>query len=213
MAYYLTIGNKNKIIDLTKAKYFTKLSNFKTPGACSLKEIDGFSIMFDNEEELKEQLFNENLLEEEDFNKSLSIKIKRNNKYSKVIYDLLYQNDAWLLAPASLRLELISRANDYEFLDKFIRFFYNYYECLIEISELGVYLTDSKSGIKSKYLDNKYEEVINKLIYNYEEVNYKNIHTLIAFISNYDKKNNNKNKPKIKSKKKKEVIGQTSLFD
>ena len=90
MAYYLTIGNKNKIIDLTKAKYFTKLSNFKTPGACSLKEIDGFSIMFDNEDELKEQLFNENLLEEEDFNKSLSIKIKRREQQSRSVVPVFF---------------------------------------------------------------------------------------------------------------------------
>ena len=55
MAYYLTIEKKKGYyvpLEITKSKYFSRLSNLKGNGS-TLQEIDMFTMMFDNEKQLR----------------------------------------------------------------------------------------------------------------------------------------------------------------
>ena len=59
MAYYMMYEDKKgkyEVIDITKSIIFTKESKYTKVGACSLKEIDLFTSMFNNSNELKKQL-------------------------------------------------------------------------------------------------------------------------------------------------------------
>ena len=89
MAYYFTVQKKRgeyTPIDITKSKYFARMSNFKGMGM-SLEEADMFTMMFNDEKELRGALFKEKLLEHRYSGNQLSIRLLRNGKYYKVIYD------------------------------------------------------------------------------------------------------------------------------
>lgn len=243
MAYYLTTKNKNSfdIVDITKSKKFKKLSTYTKEGACSLKEIDNFTIQFNNEADMKKQLFLEEIIDSEQGFKTLSVRIKNKDNYKKVMYEALYKDNAGHFVAKTEReyrsllkdeigelsvgriiFEYLQKINDVDFLDKFVRTFYNYYECRLSINDLGCYVSDSKrTGIFSRYLESTFMETLYSLCYGYDKINetkvknYKNIHTLAAFIAHQDKKKNNIENDFVPKKriKMKEVPNQTSLFD
>lgn len=216
MAYYVTLKEKNyyRVLDITKANIFTKLSNYKQEGACSLKEIDSLTTQFNDEADLKLYLFGQNILNSDDINKIMSVRRKNNGKYNKVMYDMLFQDDMSLLFPLELTNVIMNRSYNYDFLEAFVKRFYDYYDCRVTINELGCYVNDSmRTNFRNKYLDERLQEVIDKLLYDYNgNLKYLNLHTMAAFVKNYDKKEKEIVKPKVK-KKSKIIEGQTSLFD
>lgn len=225
MAYYLTSGTKkdNTLVDITKSFKFKKTSKFKSVAACSLQEIDNFTINFNDVFELKNHLFFEGILSQENYDKKLEIRYRQNGELKKLIYDIIYKENAYLLNTKNLVYKLESYLNDFEFLRKFIVFFRDYNECLPEISELSIYLHDTiENNYRSKYLTERYFDAIYRLIES--KSSYKNIHTLVAFIINYENKknennntnnndNNNSNNPKRRTKKKEGDFKQLTLFD
>ena len=75
MAYYMMYEDKKgkyEVIDITKSIIFTKESKYTKVGACSLKEIDLFTSMFNNSNELKKQLLVEGLIDNDQANKNIS---------------------------------------------------------------------------------------------------------------------------------------------
>ena len=62
--------------------------------------------MFNDEKELRKALFKEKLLEHRYSGSNLSIRLLRNGKYYKVMYDFLYQKDIDFSVPTRIYLSL-----------------------------------------------------------------------------------------------------------
>ena len=255
MAYYFTVSKKKgeyTPLDITKSKYFTKLSRFKGLGL-SLQEIDMYTMMFNDEEELRNSLYNEHILDGKYFNSPLSARILRNGKYHKVMYDFLYQKDIEYIGdPRKIINKILNKFidKDYRFMKQFAKNYVEFHDCAATASEVMMYADNSIIyGNMDKHLLDRDENgdlplirMAKLLIYEYyqmpsgktiykEEIKYRNLHSVIAFINNYDKKynlevneeNNQMNmfdmmpvngKTKVLKKRKRDKIdGQISLFD
>lgn len=254
MAYYFTVSKKKgeyTPLDITKSKYFTKLSKFKGLGL-SLQEIDMFTMMFNDEEELRNSLYSEHILEGRYFNNPLTARILRNGKYHKVMYDFLYQKDIEYIAdPKKIINRILNKFidQDFRFIKQFAHNYIEFYDCGTTAAEVRVFAENSIIyGNMDKHLQDRDENgdlplirMAKLLIYEYyqtpsgktiykEEIKYRNLHSIIAFINNYDKKyglevddkDNQMNFfdemppviSKIRKKEKKDKIeGQISLFE
>ena len=249
MAYYFMVEKKRgkyEPIDITKSIYFMKQSNFSKLGACNLQEIDMFTMMFNDESELRIRLFNEGLLDDNMVNRPLAIRLYKDNKYKKLPLDFLYQKDLeYIVNPKSLIREIIYRdhQNDFKFLSEYAKYFSKHYDCSTTAPELLQYASNSLTfNNRSKHLDESdqngdipsvrmtklliykyYQPQSGKIYYYYDQIKYTQLHMIIAFINNHDKKMNKINnieehtysvvKPKTKTKKKDPIEGQLSLFD
>ena len=218
MAYYLTIEKKKGYyvpLEITKSKYFSRLSNLKGNGS-TLQEIDMFTMMFDNEKQLRAALFKEKLVDTRDAGRGLSIRILRNNCYYKVMYDMMYQKDMEYIANPKL---LIKRINDkllegdYRFVEKFANTFLNFHDCLSTAPEVREFaISSSRDEHCCKYFysldengDNPLIRMAKLLIYDYKQnpngkveykdtVKYRNLHAVLAFVDYYNKKFEKENK-------------------
>ena len=248
MAYYFMVEEKRGKylpLDITKSKYFSRLSNLKN--GATLQEIDNFTMMFYNEVEMRNLLLDEGVLSLQYYSKPLSTRIKKNNKYNKVMYDFLYQKDIEYVCDPS---RLISKINDklqmgkYRFVERFANSFANYHECSSTAPEVRKYAKESiRLGRKSRHFDeldenydNSLVRMVKLLIYDYIQLpsgrveyttnkigNYRNLHSIIAFVNNYNEKNKEVNldnqislfeEPvKKRVRKKDEIDGQVSIFE
>ena len=216
MAYYLTIKDRKsgyKPIDIVKASCFSRLSDLKGYGS-TLEEIDAFTMNFDDENELRRFLFNERLLDLRDGGRALSIRRLYNNRYIKVTYDLLYQRDIEdVMDPRRVIKKINNKlyAKDFRFVEKFASHYMKRYECSSTAPEVRAAAIDS---IREGYIDSKFFQVdenhdqlltrmVKLLLYKYyqkmdgrtvykNEIVYRNLHSLIAFIDNYNQKYENK---------------------
>ena len=244
MAYYFMVEKKKgdyESLDIAKSKYFVRMSKFKGIG-CSLSEIDLFTMMFNNETEMRETLIKEEILPEIYSLKSLSIRLLKDKKYHKVMYDFLFQKDMEYVMEPKLLITRINnklRKNDLRFIESFVKTFMNFYDCSSTAPEIYEYITSSiRNGVLSPRLfelDENSDTILIRmtklLIYDYyqgyngkvvykETIKYRNLHSIIAFINYYDKKHQmedvfplNKELCKTKKKTKHSTIdGQTSLF-
>jgi len=248
MAYYLTVETtKGNFIPLNivNSKYFTRLSNLKKSGA-TLKEIDTFTTMFNNELELRQKLIDEDILNVLDANKKLSIRQLKNGKYQKVMYDFMYQKDIeYIIEPKNIIRKINNKLynKDFRFIEKYANNFINYYECLSTAPEVRQFAKESiRLGIISSHfyeLDENNDDALVRmtklLIYKHyqlengktiykNEIEYRNLHSIIAFVNHYDKgykeeinedktPSSNKILRKILNKKNKQIEGQYSLFE
>lgn len=253
MAYYFTVSKKKgeyTPLNITKSKYFTKLSRYKGLGL-SLQEIDMFTMMFDDEAELRNALYNEDILDIKYIGNPLSARILRNGTYHKVMYDFLYQKDIEYIANPKKVLDRILHKfidKDYRFMKQFAKNYVEFHDCATTAAEVAMYANNSITyGNMDKHLLDRDENgdlpllrIAKLLIYEYyqlpsgktiykDEIKYRNLHSIVAFINNYDKKynlevneNNNQlnmfesmeTKPKVLKKVKRDKIeGQISLFD
>ena len=253
MAYYFMVEKKkgqyeslgiDSLFDSQKRKY-------SKAGAFTLQELDAFTMQFDDEYELRKILFYKGVLPSEYIDKPLSIRWASKGEYTKVPYDFLYQKDMVLVLDPSKLVELIMKryySNDFFFIKKFAEHFNSYHDCSTTAPEVMMYADMAiKNHVGSKYLEerdrnnnNMVERLIKLLLFEYYEypsgyidykikIKYRNLHTMIAFINNYDvkygivKKNDNRNirdivpefRPKTRKrvKRNEEVDGQISLFD
>lgn len=259
MAYYFMIEKKKgeySKIDITKSTYFDNPPSFKVPGGCSLEEIDSFTTKFANEEELRKALCFEGLLDISEIIKPLSIRVLRNQTYKKVMYGFLYQKDAkYIHNPEKLieDLKYFDYKNDFHFMQKIAAHYQPYRECNDTASTLLNCATHGlMCGVRKIHLDevdnngdNLFTRLLKLLIYkqhinygettyDYNSVVYRNLHSIIAFVDNYDKKYietekaNDKqageitnyempiiNSPKTRRliNKNKQIDGQISMFD
>jgi len=214
MAYYLMIEKKRGIyqpINISNSKYYPRYDRvYNKPCAYSLQEIDEFTMMFNDEIELRERLVEEGTLSFSFFEKPLSIRHPKKEKYIKVPYEPLYQKDLeYIMEPERLIILIMKRyyQNDFLFIKKLASYFSEVHECsttapeVARLSEASLY-----QGKKHPSLDEldrngdamvvrmikllilkHYEQSDGKIKYK-DEVNYRNLHDLIAFINNYDKK-------------------------
>lgn len=216
MAYYFMIEPKKgkyQELNISNSKYFqNNQRKYKKPCAYTLEEIDNFTIMFNNEEELREELYKEGIINQETINKPLSIRYSMKEQYTKVPYDLLYQNSIeYLINPEKLIETILKRyyQDDYMLIKKIATTFSNFRRCSSTAPEVRQYIEDTiRTGTKSKnldLLDENGDKIISRLLKliileSYDDyytgkviyknkINYRNFHVLIALINYYDKEN------------------------
>ena len=212
MAYYFTVQKKKgeyTPIDITKSKFFTRVSNLKGVGM-TLEEADLYTMMFNDEKELRKALFKEKLLEHRYSGSNLSIRLLRNGKYYKVMYDFLYQKDIEYIASPSLIIDKINsklESNDFRFVNAFANNYIKFHECLSTAPEVREFAMQSiREEKKSNYFnkldennDNPLVRMTKLLIYKYyqspsgkieytDKITYRNLHSIIAFVNHYEKK-------------------------
>ena len=144
------------------------------------------------------------------FEKPLSIRSLQKGEYSKVPYDFLYQKDLeYIIEPERIVKLVMQRyyQNDFLFIKKLASYFSQVYGCkttapeVARLAEASLYAGTRNKGLEEidqngnqmvlrmlKLLILKHYEYSNGYIKYTNEVNYRNLHDLIAFINNYDKK-------------------------
>lgn len=220
MAYYLTVekGRINgredyDKLDITKANCFTRLSKTLKGDGCTLEEIDTLTTQFRNENELREYLILNGILPLDYMDKKLTLRQQLNGSLKKVRHDFLYQKDIEYIADVS---RLIKKINDKLWVEKDLRFvesFANNYltfrDCTSTAADVRYAAGESIvigqiSKMFSQYdenVDDLLTRMVKLLIYEYNQsrdgkvhysgkIKYRNLHSIIAFINNYDKKYN-----------------------
>ena len=243
MAYFLTVEkSRGNYIILPINKFMEiglfirdKNTRYKQDGYCSLKEIDEFTKNFNDASELREFLVSRGMLSVNLIDKKLAIRYNSNGLFKKVMYDLMYQRDIEYLAnPRLLIREIEYRLikEDYEFLRDLFNHFSHHHRAEAEIAETINYINNlirfkdvlSYQGKEREYLtrrdrfgNNEVTRIIKKLMYdnNYECLNYRNFHDILAFMNNYDDNRNSCKEQKIVRKYQEEVLDeeyQMSMF-
>lgn len=214
MAYYFMAENKRgefHPINISNSKYFQDINKkYKKPCAYTLEEIDRFTMMFDNELELRERLVEEGTLPFKYFEKPLSIRYSIKDEYIKVPNDFLYQEDIeFVIDPPRLVKHILKRYydNDFQLIKRIINKFSEHRRCSSTIPEVRQFIEISiREGRRYPFLDETDENGDNLIIRlikliilesydNYKtgkviytgKLNYRNLHDLIALIKNYDK--------------------------
>lgn len=209
--YFMVLGKKGEYIplDIPKSKYFARLSNSKGKN-CSLNEIDAFTTLFFDENELREALLKEGILPLEYAYKELTVRRLSNGKYHKVMYDFLYQKDIeYLMDPMRIirKADAKLRNDDFRFVQELTNHFYKYHDCSSTLPEVRDYTNMSiMLGQRDLRFNNRdvnndtilvrmlklivfeYKQDRNGKLHYSDKVKYANLHNLIAFVNNYDKK-------------------------
>lgn len=223
MAYYFMVESKKSTyqpLNIASSKYFQTTPRYKAPCALSLKEIDDFTMLFDDEEELRKKLVLEGILPTNLSTKPLSARNLNSGKYVKVEYDFLYQKDMeYVYDPSKLIKSIMQRYynNQLVFIKELALKFSRLRKCSVTAPEVANLCHSSIcQGTRHRGLEEldkngnnpvlrllkliilKSYEYPNGYIEYKNEVEYRNLHDLIAFINNYDKKNNLPEKVKTK---------------
>lgn len=238
MAYYFmseVSKGKYRQLNISNSKYFQDINrSYNKPCAYTLEEIDKFTMMFDNEIELRERLVEEGILALSLFERPLSIRYLQKEQYSKVPYDFLFQKDIeYIMDPSRLVEKIMRRFYDKDFLliKKIISRFSEDYKCSSTLPEVRQHLEASiRDGEINKHFDDLDEnndkllprllkliiiESFNtksgKTIYK-DKIRYRNLHTLIALINYYDKEEELDKEPTFKSVEKDLENGNPPIF-
>ena len=214
MAYYFTIEIKRgkfRPISISNSVYFQNtVKKYKKPCAYSLEEIDNFTMMFNNETELRERLVEEGIVAQKYYDKPLSIRYSKKDEFIKVPNDFLYQDDIEFVAdPSRLVKHILKRYYDNDFLliKRIVNKFSEHRRCQSTIPEIRQFIEISiREGKRYPFLDEIDENGDNLIIRlikliilesedNYKtgkviyknKLNYRNLHDLIALIRNYEK--------------------------
>lgn len=234
MAYFLQVTDENNNYKSLRIEWTDIFRNEKLKktytgaGAFDLEEIDKFTTLFKNEEELKAYLIASKRLSPSATKQSLVINFLKKNKV-KSSYEVLYEDDLLYIIDPNELITVIE--NEYskgniEFINLLAKYFLFVEECkvtatkLIEITELF-----SSTGIRDDYFDKvdfngdnvirrlakiivyRYnEDLVGKIMYK-DEFNWRTIHLLIEFIKNYEARQDNlsndiqvKHKMRVKEK-------------
>ncbi|MCI7241500.1 MAG: hypothetical protein MR550_03045 [Bacilli bacterium] len=227
MAYYIVIKNNKdyRKIDISSLKEFTRVSRFKND-CYSLEELDLFTSKFNDIIDLKEVLYENNLINNDEILSDISIRIKSNNKLVKVKYDMVYSNSVKFLDTMYLKSVICTLSNDKDYLNKLISYYRNS-SCNNEnIAKIRWILLGNSDEIDLYNVINDFiiKEIF-KTDYNTGEValKYKSLHDLAMFTYNYINKKEDKKEEllilqselinKVKKKKRnKQIEGQMSFL-
>ena len=227
MAYYIVLKNNKdyRKIDISSLKEFTRVSRFKND-CYSLEELDLFTSKFNDIIDLKEVLYENNLINNDEILSDISIRIKSNNKLVKVKYDMVYSNSVKFLDTMYLKSVICTLSNDKDYLNKLISYYRNS-SCNNEnIAKIRWILLGNSDEIDLYNVINDFiiKEIF-KTDYNTGEValKYKSLHDLAMFTYNYINKKEDKKEEllilqselinKVKKKKRnKQIEGQMSFL-
>lgn len=227
MAYYIVIKNNKdyRKIDISSLKEFTRVSRFKND-CYSLEELDLFTSKFNDIIDLKEVLYENNLINNDEILSDISIRIKSNNKLVKVKYDMVYSNSVKFLDTMYLKSVICTLSNDKNYLNKLISYYRNS-SCNNEnIAKIRWILLGNSDEIDLYNVINDFiiKEIF-KTDYNTGEVSlkYKSLHDLAMFTYNYINEKEDKKEELLilqselinrvkKKKRNKQIEGQMSFL-
>jgi len=242
MEYCLTVksGKKFGLLDISLLGYFMRLSKFKDGYSYSLNEIDNFTSYFENDVVFRKYLYDNNIITFDEITKDISIRMKSKKKLVKVEYGLVFSDVKKYFDEVYLKASILSKQNDYDFLNKLLARYRNSYcnnenialirNIMIGNSNMSIY------RVLSGFAFNEiYSRYYNKQSNEYEYyLKYKSLHDLAMFVYNYDNKKDElllqkkiddlkeslaykKEEYVINTKKrvkrKKEIEGQLSIYD
>lgn len=213
MAYYIVIKNNKdyRKIDISSLKEFTRVSRFKND-CYSLEELDLFTSKFNDIIDLKEVLYENNLINNDEILSDISIRIKSNNKLVKVKYDMVYSNSVKFLDTMYLKSVICTLSNDKDYLNKLISYYRNSSYNNENIAKIRWILLGNSDEIDLYNVINDFiiKEIF-KTDYNTGEValKYKSLHDLAMFTYNYI----NKKEDKKEDKKEELLILQSELIN
>ncbi len=130
----------------------------------TLNAIVNFTSKFNNEEELKLYLIDNNLLNKEYINYKLGIMAEKKGKKELLNYDIVYKNDLDYLNIGFIKNYFIINQNNTDFLKCFLDKYYNY---LININAFNEELAYIKFHYQSLIATNNPLEEVNKYIDNF----------------------------------------------
>lgn len=216
MAYYLMVETnkgKYKELNISNSKYFQdrERRKFKKPCAYSLDEIDRFTTMFNDEDEMRDRMFAEGILSNNDYSRNISIRSLKSDKYTKVPYGFMFQDDIEYLMEPDRLVKLISKRcydEDYALIKKIANCFNEFRRCSSTAPEVSNAANASiRDGMRCSYFDmvdengdklidrfikliifDSYDEFTTGRVIYTGKVNYRNLHVLIALIDDYDNK-------------------------
>lgn len=213
MAYYFMVEKKKgeyQALNIATSKYFPVTRKYNKPCAYTLQEIDMFTMMFNDEQELRNTLLRERILPLDLSTRQLSSRTLIKGTYNKVPHDFLYQKDIeYIMEPTKLVQIIMKRYyhNDFLFIKKFADNFANHYECSStapEVRQLAeISIREGRRNQHLEVIDKNGDKLVARLVKllileHYEKpdgyiqykdrVNYRNLHAAIAFINNYDNK-------------------------
>lgn len=196
MAYYITVknGDSYKTIDISNHYLFQRLSKLKNE-RYSLEELDVFTSDFANILALKEALLFDELIDEKEAFKDLSIRMKKKDEYEKVMYDPVFKDSMKYLDIDYLTYKIKSLSGDENFLNRLINHYRNSYINNVNVAYIRAYILGHPEVDIYKILDN----FISREIYNYKyddndgtyiitSIKYKALHDLAMFVYNYENK-------------------------
>lgn len=188
MAYYLAIKDKEKYrtLDITNLDKFDRLTKLKGTGA-SLEEIDVFTSKYQDEASLKKYLYENGVIYLDEITKEISIRSKYNGELKKVPYGLVYNGQKKYLNEFYLRSILLSRQNDYYFLERLAGRYRNSY-----VNNATVIALSDRAMRHYNYENDKIlDAFLEREIYKYNSdtkattLNYKGLHDLAMFVYSY----------------------------
>lgn len=231
MAYYLVLKRRSgyEKLDISNLKDFKRLSRYKKD-TYSLEEIDCFTGLFNNEMEFRRYLYQNNIINNDDFYCKLSLRYGHKGELEKVLYDFIYKGELKYLNTDYLRNKILILSENEKFIRKLVNHYRMSYSSSITINIIANYLQGyqcNKDKINS-YLNKFFEEEIFSTNRNTGEVSikYRDLHDLATFVIHYEKESELVGirqlpiceqevevKKKVKRKEKEVVDGQLSFWD
>ena len=190
-----------------------------------LDDLDEFTSAFKNEEELKYYLFNQELISNEEMNKSFKVLYKYNGKVKKlpIVYNDMkkYLNDTWYL-----KYSLQALSSDVEFLEKLANHYSlgdaTYNPQGLNVSDIRTYLSEVRKNngevFYSKFLEVALDDLLMKAVFKLDtktgeaKENYRGQRDLAILVYKYYKKLEEKEAKNKESSQEKSWV-QSSLLD
>lgn len=241
MAYYLMVKKNNdyRSIDISDHCFFERISKY-SGDKYSLEELDNFTSNYANELSLREALFVDGLLDENDVFRDISIRYKKGDNYIKVKYNPVFTDSKWYLDVNFLIYKIKSLLGNAVFLNKLLYYYRKSFINNSTVASIREFINGNPE-LNIEYLINEfvYREVYNleydvsNGTYHILSVKYKSLHDLAMFVYNFENKDDlswneicdelnlfiifikgTDKKILIKEKESKGLIdGQTSMFD
>lgn len=200
--YYLKQNkrNSNEYID------FSKIEKFKALDSTKLKNIDNFTSIFKNEEELKFYLCQEGLIDLDSINNNLKIVYKYKKQDKKVPYGLVFEEDMKLFNERMIKQILNDNIYDFDLLEKLCNRFKEYYGQDVNIhvirNHVALFRNEnmqySLPNSEKEQLISMYRNAINRFVHGIvtkydskkqkETENYRGLRDLAMFLSYQSKK-------------------------
>lgn len=182
------------------------------------EEFDYFSMHFNDETELRNYLLNNGILKKEDADRTLTLRKKEKGKMLKVRHDFLYQKDIdYVFDPLKIVKRIDDKLwveHDFRFIQKFANNYLNFRECSSTAPEVRNAISESirNNDISNLFAarDENGDELLTRMVKlllfkHYQTVDgkvhymlnygddtlakeYRNVHSIIAFINNYERK-------------------------
>ena len=217
--YYLKQNTKktNGYID------FSKIEGFENLDSTKLKDIDSFTSIFKNDEELKFYLCKKGLIDLDNINSNLNITYRYNKADKKVPYGLVFHDDLKLFNVQEMRNFLHESIYNFDLLKKLCNRFDEHYGQEVNIHIIRNHIALFEDGnmqyslpsSEKEYLIKMYKNAINRLVHGIvtkydnkkkEVENYRGFRDLAMFLNTRLKEMEEEKLKKIKSEQELEKI-------